>query len=61
MYTYSLFLHPTLDQFRLNRVDPDVAGAVNHAVVLDGLRKLRQRFGRLGSEHDCDWRHGLDS
>lgn len=39
------------------RVDPDVPGAVNHAVELDRLRELGERLGRLVCEDSLDFGH----
>lgn len=46
-FSYSLVLHATLDQRRRSRVEANAAGAVDHAIVLDGLRELGQRLRRL--------------
>lgn len=43
--THRSFFDATLDKFGRLRVDSERARAVDHAIVFDRLRKLRDRLG----------------
>lgn len=50
MAAYGTVLDGALDDFRGLGVHPDVARAVDHAIVLEGLGELRERLGCRGRE-----------